>query len=88
LITDDALSWKQHTDQVVNRLSSACYALQNVKHLLSFATVRLNYYAHVQSIVSYGIILWGASAHAKKVFILQKKIIRIVTNTKPRESSN
>jgi hypothetical protein len=83
-IIDDTLSWKQHIEQVFNR-SSACYALHNIKYLVSFATVRLIYFAHVQSIISYGIILWGGSSHAKKVFILRKKIIRIITNTKPRE---
>jgi hypothetical protein len=36
--------------------------------------------------MSYGIILWAGSSHAKKVFILQNKIIRIIMNTKPRYS--
>jgi hypothetical protein len=31
LIIDDALSWKQRTEQVVNKLSSACYVLRNIK---------------------------------------------------------
>jgi len=44
------------------------------------------YFAHVHSIISYGIIFWGSSSHANKVFILQKKIIRIITNTRPRDS--
>ena len=36
--------------------------------------------------MSYGIIFWGNCPSAKKVFLLQKKIIRIVTNTRPRDS--
>jgi hypothetical protein len=86
LVIDDALSWKQHIDLVINRLSSACYALRNIKYIVSFATLRLIYFAHVQSIMSYGIIFWGGSSHVKKVFILQKKIIRVITNIKPRGS--
>jgi hypothetical protein len=54
--------------------------------MVSFATVKLIYFAHVQSIMRYGIIFWGSFTHAKKVFILQKKIIRIMMNTKPRDS--
>jgi hypothetical protein len=84
LIIDDALSWKQHIDLVISRLSSTCYALQNIRYIVSFATLRLIYLAQVQSIMSYGRIFWGGSYHAK-VFILQKKIIRIITNTRPRD---
>jgi hypothetical protein len=62
LIIDDALSWKHHIDQVVNRL-----ALQNVKYLVSFA--RQIYFAYAQSIISYGIILWDGSSSGRKVFI-------------------
>ena len=29
---------------------------------------------------------WGSSSRANKVFIFQKKIIRIITNTRPRDS--
>jgi hypothetical protein len=40
----------------------------------------------VHSIISYGIIFWGDSSCANKVFILQKKVIRITTNSRSRES--
>ena len=40
----------------------------------------------MHSIISYGIIFWGSFSYANKVFILQKKIIRIITNTRPRDS--
>jgi hypothetical protein len=36
--------------------------------------------------MAYGIIFWGASTTASKVFILQKKILRIIYNIKPRDS--
>jgi hypothetical protein len=36
--------------------------------------------------MSYGIIFWGGSSHIHKIFMLQKKIIRIITNTRPRDS--
>jgi hypothetical protein len=74
LTIDDTLTWEQHIDMVINRLSSTCYALQNIKYMLSFGTSRLIYFAHVQSIMNYGIILWAGSSYPKKVFILQRKI--------------
>jgi hypothetical protein len=86
LVIDDTLFWKQHTEQVVNKLSSACYVLSNIRYIVSLETLRLFYFDHVHSIMSYGIIFCGDSSHVHKVFILQKKIIRIITNTRPRDS--
>jgi len=34
LTIDDTLSWKQHIEQVINKLCSACYALRNIKHIV------------------------------------------------------
>jgi hypothetical protein len=62
---------------VVNEISSACYALRNIKYLVTFETLRQIYYAHLHSIMNYGIIFWGGSSIAKKVFILQKKILEL-----------
>ncbi|GFG29580.1 hypothetical protein Cfor_01706 [Coptotermes formosanus] len=86
LIIDDTLSWRQHIDQIISKISTACYALRNIKHIVPLDTLKVIYFAHIHSIISYGIILWGCSSYANKVFLLQKKIIRIITNTKPRDS--
>jgi hypothetical protein len=43
-------------------------------------------YAFLHSIISYGVIFGGSSSYANKVFIFQKKFIRIITNTRPRDS--
>jgi heterodisulfide reductase subunit A-like polyferredoxin len=37
---------------------------------------------YVHSIMGYGIIFWGESSGVNKVFILQKKVIRIITNSR------
>jgi hydrogenase-4 membrane subunit HyfE len=67
------LSRKWYIDMVTNKISSACFALRNIKYIVSMKTLRLIiYFAYVQSVMSYGIIFWGGSSYAKKVFILQK----------------
>jgi len=86
LTIDDTLSWKQHIEQVINKMCSACYALRNIKHIAPVDTRRVIYFAHIHSIINYGIIFWGSSYYANKVFILQKIIIRITTNTRRRDS--
>ena len=62
------------------------YAPRNIKHIVPIDTLRVIYFAHMLSITRYGIIYWGSSSYASKVFILQKKIIKIITNTRPRDS--
>jgi hypothetical protein len=86
LTLDDKLSWNQHIDRIINKLSSITYALKQVKYALTTDALKLIYYAQVHSIMSYGVIFWGSSPSAKGVFKLQKRIIRIVTNKKPRDS--
>ena len=44
------------------------------------------YFSQAQPIIGYGIDFWGQSAEATKVFILQKKILRIIYNLKPNDS--
>jgi hypothetical protein len=54
--------------------------------LLANCNERKIHISKVHSIMSYGIIFWGGSSYAKKVFILQKRIIRNITNAKPTDS--
>jgi hypothetical protein len=49
-------------------------------------SLKLVYFAYFHSIMSYGIIFWGNSTDSKKVFYIQKKIIRIMAGTKRRAS--
>jgi hypothetical protein len=67
-------------------MSAVSYSLKQVKYSLPIETLELIYNAHVHAIMSYGLIFWGNSPGAEKVFKLQKKIIRIITNTRPRDS--
>jgi hypothetical protein len=42
LTIDDTLSWKQHIEQIINKLYSACYALRNIKHIVPVDTLKSN----------------------------------------------
>jgi hypothetical protein len=67
-------------------MPSACHALRFIKYLLPIETLKIIHFAHIHTIISCGLIFWGNSSYAKKVFVSQKKIIRIITNTTPRNS--
>jgi hypothetical protein len=52
LIVDDTLSRKQHVDQVIKKISIACYALRNIKYILPPDKQNLIYFAHIHPITS------------------------------------
>jgi hypothetical protein len=72
-IIDDNISWKQHIDQVIKRMSSASYALRFIKYSLPTETLQIIYFAHVHTIMSYGVIFWGNSSSAKKGILTSKE---------------
>ena len=57
-----------------------------MKSFLSFTTLMKLYFSTVHSVISYGIIFWGISSYSKIVFKIQKRIIRIITNSKNKAS--
>jgi len=86
LTLDSVLSWKKHIDKLTGKLCSACYALRHIREVVLKDILKSVYFAHIHSLLSYGVIFWRNSAHAKKIFIIQKKSIRIITKSKPTGS--
>jgi hypothetical protein len=68
------MNWKTHVKLTLHKLGNACFAVRNIKHCSNIGTLRKIYHAYFHSIVKYGIIFWGNSPHAKKVFLLQKRL--------------
>jgi hypothetical protein len=66
-VTDDTLTWDNHTDQPISRLNSACYAISAVKATSRKALRMLNF-PYVHSIIPYGIILGGNTPKSIKIF--------------------
>ena len=53
---------------------------------MSQNSLRMIYYAYVHSILSYGIIFCGNSTHTNLIFKIQKRIIRIITKARNKDS--
>jgi hypothetical protein len=70
----------------MSKLSSACYVIRAVKPNVTQETIRMLYFSYVHSVMAYGIISWGNSPHSIHNFMLQKRIIRIITNSRSRDS--
>jgi hypothetical protein len=75
---DKNLKWSLHMHKLANKLSKICFGSWVVRRVTGPETVRTLYYAYLQSLLSYGLILWGNSVNAKLIFRLQKRAIRIM----------
>jgi len=53
---------------------------------MSLETLRMVYFAYIHSIISYGLILGGNQPYRDKIFKIQKRVIRIITSSRPRDS--
>jgi hypothetical protein len=78
---DEKLEWHDHINYIKNKLNSSLYALRKVKNILKTNHLITLYYSLIYPYIDYGISLWGSthSTHINKIFIKQKKAIRIVT---------
>jgi hypothetical protein len=83
---DSHLSWKSHTNVLLKKLSSVCYVMRKISYILNIDTLRIIYFAHFQSLINYGIIVWGSSSTMQNVFLIQKRIIRIMLGLDPTSS--
>ena len=86
MVIHEKLTWYDQINQLLKRLSSACFAFRISTPLLPDETVKVLYFAPVHSILAYGIIFWGNSTHVVKIFRMQKRIICIMTKSDSRSS--
>jgi hypothetical protein len=56
-----------------------------MKSYSNIAALWMIYHAYFYSLMRYGIVFWGNWLEAKKIFLLQKKTIRIMMGMKHRE---
>ena len=82
ILIDKRLTWQSHINYVSTRLSRITYLLKNLTHYVSYEYVRSAYFAFFQSVMRYGLILWGSSSNISVILRIQKKAIRILTSSK------
>jgi hypothetical protein len=76
---NNTLSWNNHTDLLVKKLSKACYITRNAKIYMSAPSLKMIYYTlFFHSVMSYETIFCGNWLHSAIDFRLQKTVIRIM----------
>ena len=75
---NSSLTWKEEINSICNRLSTAIFQVRKIKELVGIDSALQVYYAIFQAAISYSIILWGHTSHAERIFIMQKRVVRIL----------
>lgn len=86
LCVDKNLRWHCQIENLCKKLNRSYYAIHRVKNSLPLDALINVYYGLVYCHLCYNVVLWGSSSESERVFIIQKKIIRLMFNLKPRES--
>ena len=83
ILLDPNLSWRVHITELCKKLSRGVGMLSKIQKLCPNDVLKSLYYSLFHSHMSYGISIWGVanSTLMEKVFLLQKRAIRIITNS-------
>jgi hypothetical protein len=74
--------------RLFKKISTACYALRNIKYILPSDMQKLIYFALIHSMMSYSIILGSGSSYVNKVSIFQKHVLSIITDAREEFANN
>ena len=84
VLLDENLCWKYHINELSKKLSRAIGIFYKIRHFVPYEVLKLLYYSLFHSFLSYGIAVWGFTykSYFQKLFVLQKKIIKVMTFNK------
>lgn len=75
---DEFLSWENHIDCLCLKLNKICYSIRIINKYLNDKGVKIIYSSNFEAAARYGIIFWGSNAGINKIFIIQKRVIRVM----------
>lgn len=90
IILDNHLKWDYQIQMLTKRIRSLLYIFKNIRKIIDLQNLRKIYFALVQSLLSYGIIAWGAAYDnvLNPLIVAQKRIIKLIYKLNIRYPSN
>ena len=84
VIIDEHLSWKEHINTVAGKISKSIGIISKSRFFVSRKSLFMLYYALVYPYLFYGNIIWCSTyqTNLNRLKILQKRVVRIITNSK------
>ena len=89
VLIDEKLNWKDHINCIKSKVSKGIGIINHVKNILPRNILKLLYNTLVHPYLSYCNIVWGTAkvSTLNPLFLLQKRVIRMCTNSHYRASS-
>lgn len=78
VLIDEHLRWNNEAEFVLSKLNSICYSFRVLKKHLTLQTMWIIYHANFESLLRFGLIFWGGSSFSTRVFLVQKRALRII----------
>jgi hypothetical protein len=75
---DQWLNWSQHVSKIARKISFFVYQLKRIRHAINGKTLKLVYFAHIKSHLTYLLPIWGSApdVYLKCLQVLQNKAIK------------
>ena len=83
VVIDNKLLWKDHIKLVCSKISKSIGILRYLRYSYPTHILRLLYMSLIFSYLNYCNVVWGSAydSHLKPLIILQKKAVRVITNS-------
>ena len=75
---DKHFTWKTHADITCSKIPNVLFIINRVNNCLPHSALKALYYTLIHSHMTYGIQAWGNVNSIAKLFVLQKRAIRII----------
>ena len=80
IVLNKNLNWRAHVDMIASKISRTIGILNRMKRFMPLNVLQTLYNTLIQSHINYGILTWGNNNG--RIHKLQKKALRIITNSK------
>ena len=80
ILLDTNLKWNAHINRISKKISKAIGIIGRIKNFLPVNTLKILYFALVNSHLDYGLLCWGHCAN--RLMISQKKAMRLITKSR------
>lgn len=82
VIIDSKLRWENHISNLKAKFRKLIFVFRQLNEILNVNEIKSVYYSYVQSLLQYGILVWGGACKSllEPLFIIQKLIIKAAFN--------